>query len=178
MDNATFILIIIVPLISSAIGSCISVLIMNKLLKAERLKFKKEHAININNDKIKNYKELFDLNKKVKILGDKIKNNTIPNWINVESYYRDEFMMGFEELLNSYKFVNSYIDDKKINNYAETVLKISEAILSELRERENYGNTSEKIDSYVDKLIDIINNVENSILTRVSELTKEKYKDN
>ncbi|MEG2412762.1 MAG: hypothetical protein RR891_08875 [Clostridium sp.] len=176
MDSNVFILMIIIPLISAAMGSCISVLIMSRVLKEERLKFQKEHCININNEKIKNYKELFDLNKKVKILGEKIKNNTIPNWVNVESYYRDEFIMGFEELLNSYKFINSYIEDKKVNNYGENVLVICQIILTELRDRDNYGSASEKVDSYVDKLMDAICDIEKNILIRVSELSKERYK--
>ena len=69
MDKATWMLGIIVPLISAAFGGCISLLIMRKLIMEERKKSKKERAIDINNDKIKSYKELFELNKKIKIFG-------------------------------------------------------------------------------------------------------------
>ena len=176
MDNEIFILGIIVPLISSVVGGCISLLIMRILLKQEKVKSKRERIIYINNDKIKSYKELFELNKKLKVIGDKIKNNTIPNWINVENYYRDEFIMEFEEVLNNYKFVNGYINDKKINDYAQNVLKLSEVIIVELRDRENYGTTSEKIESCADALIETLNIIEKSILSIVLELSKEKYK--
>ena len=177
MDKRYFILGIAVPLISAMVGGCISLLIMRKLLKEERLKSKRERAIDINNDKIKSYRDLFELNKKIKIVGDKIRNNTIPNWINVESYYRDEFIMEFEEVLNSYKFVNGYINDKKINEYAQNVLKLSQVIIDELKDRENYGTTSEKVDSCVDALIETLNTIEKGILATVLELSKEKYKE-
>jgi NhaP-type Na+/H+ and K+/H+ antiporter len=176
MDKETWMLGIIVPLISTVVGGCISLLIMRKLLKEERVKSKIERAIDINNDKIKNYKELFELNKKIKIFGDKIRNNTIPNWINVESYYRDEFIIEFEEVLNSYKFVNGYINEKKINEYTQNVLKLSQAIIVELKDRENYGTTSEKVESCVDALIEVLNTIEKNILLIVLELSKEKYK--
>jgi len=161
MDKETWMLGIIVPLISTVVGGCISEI---------------ERAIDINNDKIKNYKELFELNKKIKIFGDKIRNNTIPNWINVESYYRDEFIIEFEEVLNSYKFVNGYINEKKINEYTQNVLKLSQAIIVELKDRENYGTTSEKVESCVDALIEVLNTIEKNILLIVLELSKEKYK--
>ena len=176
MDKETWMLGIIVPLISTVVGGCISLLIMRKLLKEERVKSKIERAIDINNDKIKNYKELFELNKKIKIFGDKIRNNTIPNWINVESYYRDEFIIEFEEVLNSYKFVNGYINEKKINEYTQNVLKLSQVIIVELKDRENYGTTSEKVESCVDALIEVLNTIEKNILLIVLELSKEKYK--
>ena len=176
MDKATWMLGIIVPLISAAFGGCISLLIMRKLIMEERKKSKKERAIDINNDKIKSYKELFELNKKIKIFGDKIRNNTIPNQINVESYYRDEFIIEFEEIINNYKFVNGYINDKKINEYAQNVLKLSQVIVVELKDRENYGTTSEKIESCVDTLIEVLNTIEKNILSIVLELSKEKYK--
>ncbi len=163
MDKATWMLGIIVPLISAAFGGGISLLIMRKLIMEERKKSKKERAIDINNDKIKSYKELFELNKKIKVFGDKIKNNTIPNWINVESYYRDEF-------------VNGYINDKKINEYAQNVLKLSQIIVVELKDRENYGTTSEKVETCVDTLIEVLNTIEKNILSVVLELSIEKYK--
>jgi len=72
MDKATWMLGIIVPLISAAFGGGISLLIMRKLIMEERKKSKKERAIDINNDKIKSYKELFDL-KKLKSLEIKLK---------------------------------------------------------------------------------------------------------
>jgi len=176
MDKGTWMLGIIVPLISTVVGGCISLLIMRKLLKEERVKSKIERAIDINNDKITNYKQLFELNKKIKIFGDKIRNNTIPNWINVESYYRDEFIIEFEEVLNSYKFVNGYINEKKINEYTQSVLKLSQVIIVELKDRENYGTTSEKVESCVDALIEVLNTIEKNILLIVLELSKEKYK--
>ncbi|MFR1709844.1 MAG: hypothetical protein ACLSV2_13170 [Clostridium sp.] len=177
MDNETFMLGIIIPLISAIVGGCISLLIMRKLLKEERVRSKRERAIDINNDKIKSYRDLFELNKKIKIVGDKIKNNTIPNWINVESYYRDEFIMEFEEVLNSYKFVNGYINDRKINEYAQNVLKLSQVIIVELKDRENYGTTSEKIESCVDALMETLSTIEKGILSIVLELSKDKYKE-
>jgi len=176
MDKATWMLGIIVPLISAAFGGGISLLIMRKLIMEERKKSKKERAIDINNDKIKSYKELIELNKKIKVFGDKIKNNTIPNWINVESYYRDEFIIEFEEIINNYKFVNGYINDKKINEYAQNVLKLSQIIVVELKDRENYGTTSEKVETCVDTLIEVLNTIEKNILSVVLELSIEKYK--
>jgi len=176
MDKATWMLGIIVPLISAAFGGGISLLIMRKLIMEERKKSKKERAIDINNDKIKSYKELFELNKKIKVFADKIKNNTIPNWINVESYYRDEFIIEFEEVINNYKFVNGYINDKKINEYAQNVLKLSQIIVVELKDRENYGTTSEKVETCVDTLIEVLNTIEKNILSVVLELSIEKYK--
>ena len=73
MDNEIFILGIIVPLISSVVGGCISLLIMRILLKQEKVKSKRERIIYINNDKIKSYKELFELNKSLKLLEIKLK---------------------------------------------------------------------------------------------------------
>ena len=171
-------MVIIIPVIAAVLGSGITAFIMMSTFKKERKQFKKEHLISINNDKIKDYKEFFVLNKKLKVLSDKIKNKAIPNWINVESYYRDEIIKEFEELLDTYEFTGSYMENKEISSKSVAILKITRGIVKELKERENYGSTSDEVEGEAEKVIKLINELEKKILARVIELTNEKSKMN
>jgi len=44
------------------------------------------------------------------------------------------------------------------------------------KNRDNYGTTSEKVETCVDTLIEVLNTIEKNILSVVLELSIEKYK--
>lgn len=168
--------IIVIPLLAAVLGSILTAFLMVNTFKKERRKYRKEHLISINNDKIKDYKAFFQLNKRLRTISEKIRNKAIPNWINVESYYRDEFISQYEDLLDEYEFTGSYMEKKEVCESAITILRMSRGIVKELKERENYGSTSDEIEGESDRVIKLIISLEKSILARVIELTREKSK--
>lgn len=168
--------IIVIPLVAAVLGSILTTFFMVNTFKKERRKYRKEHLISINNDKIKDYKAFFQLNKRLRTISEKIRNKAIPNWINVESYYRDEFISQYEDLLDEYEFTGSYMEKKEICENSITILRMSRGIVKELKERENYGSTSDEIEGEADRVIKLIISLEKSILARVIELTREKSK--
>lgn len=150
-------------------------IILYNNFKKEKKKLRREYIITLNNDKIKDYKDFYRLNKRVKAIAKKIESRAI-NWINAESYYREEFIMEYEEILAEYEFVSNYVEGKNIREQAVTVINKSIGIINELRERENFGSTSEEVEGESKKLMISISSIEKLILTRVIELTNEKSK--